>query len=382
MPIQLCEWDGSAWQVLIGRGEDAAFVPGVTEPFYFVQADFGGQKNVGNRAGVSLTTYTGPIVGGIAQLSDGGTYENILFPCVVDLRNGEQLINCRVVVPASYTAADSIGACIRCLNGSTNTGAMLRNVEIHNRAQRPMNGVSGRNMYVYETVLTGCVDGFSDSTSGSAPQNWGYRGYDCVITEGAWWYSATVNGIVHPSDTQSHNDCIQKGTTLLSEWHNTVTNQYISEVIGTGTPGSGSDAGNTYVPASGYNFIATQAQMEAWRESLTAVTQPAGAKYGAPHRLPTSTSSGSSACVMVNRDGLILDHCYLAGAFASINLMDTNLPTAMNVTIRDCTFWNDMRNPQSRGSAKGVAIQAASGKTITATGNVWSDGTPVAITYI
>lgn len=365
------------------------FVPGVTEPFYFEATNIDeAQTNIGNRAtrseGVALTTYTGTITNGIAQLSDGGTYENILFPCVVDLRNGEQLINCRVVVPTTYTAADSINGCVRILNGGTNTGALLQNVEIHNRAQRPLNGVVGRNAEIRETVVTGCIDGFVESTGGSAPQNWGFNIYDSCQPTTAWWYTPTVNGIIHPSDTQSHNDGYQStSASLRSEIYNTVFNGYLSEIIGTGTPGAGSDAGNPYVPASGYNFIATQATQNSWKASFgTYMTNAGTSKYGVSHRLPGPGAVGSVASLMINRENVLADGCYFAGGIAQVNLLDSNLSTTMNVTIRNCHFWNDMKNPTGRGTAKGHAILITSGKSATFSGNTWNDGTAVSPTSV
>jgi ABC-type multidrug transport system fused ATPase/permease subunit len=131
-------------------------------------------------------------------------------------------------------------------------------------------------MDISQVVITGCVDGFVDSTGGSAPQNYGFHIVDSIVADSAWWYTPTVNSIIHPSDTQSHGDGVQKSSTLAVTIENTTLLGYISDVIGTGTPGSGSDAGNTYVPATGYNFIATQAQMETWRSTYGSyLTDPA-----------------------------------------------------------------------------------------------------------
>lgn len=379
-------WDSasSAYRRL-GTGEILErFTPGVSEPFYEITEDFTGAKNVGVKPGSVLTTYTGTITNGVAQLQDGAIYENILFPCVVDLRNGETLRNCRIVVPETYIASDSIAGCVRCLNGSGNTGASLENVEIHNRAQRPLNGIVGRNMELSQVVITGCIDGFVDSTGGSAPQNYGFHIVDSIVADSAWWYTPTANGIIHPSDTQSHGDGVQKSSTLESSIVNTVLLGYLSDLIGTGTPGSGSDAGNTYVPASGYNFIATQSQMETWKNTYgNYLTDPAQSKYGVAHRLPSS--GGSLAALMVNRENLSVDHCYFAGGLITINCLDSNLGTAPNVSIANSTFWNDMKNGHTGGvsSVKGHAIAVSPGRTLAAfTNNKWSDGTSVSITTV
>lgn len=360
------------------------FEPGVSEPFYFPDVNIDqAQTNVGNRAtrqdGVTLTPYAGALTNQVAILS-GATYENVLFNSPIDIRAGAHLINCRVVVPTTYTSTAQ-SECVRSLNGGSNTGGVLQNVEIHNRAQRPLNGFAGRNFEVYETVITGCVDGFSESTGGSAPQDFGIRVYDSVVTDMAWWYTPTVNGIIHGSDTQSHNDAYQKGTTLASEIRNTALVPYLSAIIGTGTPGAGSET-NPYTPASGYNFIASQATQEGWRSTRVGLF-PTGSesRYGVAKLYVIS--GGSVAALMINRDNLIADRIYFGGgAQAQIDATDTNLPTSMNVRITNSTFANDMRNPNaSRGTTKGYAGLIRTGKSMAAfTGNTWLDGSPVSLT--
>jgi hypothetical protein len=369
--------DGQWTAYVRPRVPASPFIPGVTEPFYISEGTDidAASTNVGNRAtrsdGIPLTTWTGPVTAGTYRLEDGATYRNILFNGVVDLRNGEQLINCRVVVPKTYTQADSIGSCIRILSGATNTDALLQNVEIHNRAQRPMNGVNGRNYEVRECVVTGCIDGFIDngvSTTG-APMNYAYNGFDSVVTDMAWWYSPTANSLIHPSDTQAHIDCWQVSSVLQGDMDNCVGFAYLSEEIG-----------NPYVPASGYNFIATQAVQNGWRASLTGLSVASQTKYGIARRLPTT--GGSVAALMVNRNNFSFTNGYLAGGIATVNLRDVNLPTTMNVNISNTQFDNGMLNPAGHGTTKGHAILITAGKTANLTGNTFFDGTPVSPTYV
>lgn len=369
--MALYRWDSGqgAYRNLATGALLERFIAGVTEPQFGLTSMTG---NVGNTPGVNLTTYTGTITNGVAQLS-APLYENILFPCVVDIRANTTLRNCRIVVPKTYTASDSIAGAVRSLIGSAVTDVLLEDCEIHNRAQRPLNGIVGRNITVRRSVITGCVDGFSDSTGGDSTMSYGFRIYDSIVADSAWWYTPTVNPIIHPSDTQSHGDGIQKGTTLTTTVENTVFAAYISELVGTGTAGSGSET-NSYVPASGYNFIATQAQMETWKNTFgNLATNPAVTRGGVARRLPSS--GGSLAAAMVNREGVSFTHCYFAGGIATINLMDSNLPASMNVTITNSKFWNDSKN--------GVAIQIATGKTATLSGNTWAiGGGSVSPTYV
>lgn len=386
MPLRVATWTGADFITRTGPArvvQTPGFIPGITMPFYIPNADLDlAAKNVGNRKGVALTTYTGTITGGVATLTGSGTYTNILFPCVVDIQGPVTLINCRVVVPTSYTTtSDSIKACVRMLNGASNTGVYMEDCEIHNRAQRPMNGISGRNATIRRLVISGCVDGLSVSATGSTPQLFGFDLQDMIVSDTAWWYSPTFNVDIHSSDTQSHGDGIQHGVAALRvEAYNCVFAHFISENIGIGTPGSGSDTGNPYVP-SGYNYIQSQATHNSWRNTYCNTWSLASqSMWDVPQRLVTS--GGSQAAAMINRDNIHFYKCYFGGGLATINLMDSNLPTSMNVTIEDCIFYNDMKNPNGHGTAKGYAVQVKTGKTIQNwSNNKWFDGTTVNITY-
>ena len=377
-------WTGLDYLDLVTGDKVGGFIPGVSEPFYEVKADSSGRRNVGTSPNVPLTTYTGSIVDGVAQLQDGALYENILFPCVLDIRSPVTLRNCRVVVPSSYTTtADSIKACVRVLNGANTTNVLIENCEIHNRAQRPLNGITGRNYTMRRTVITGVIDGWSDAAGGSAPQGWGYVVEDCIVPAIAWWYSSTINPDIHSADRGSHSDVFQKTTALQGTVRNSVLLAYIDELIGTGTPGSGRDAGNPYVPP-GFDYTASQSQMEAWRAEFTEMTVASQTKGGVSRRI-AGVAGGSLAAVMVNAGALDLDKCQIAGGTVGINAADTALPTVIDMRITDNVFWNDMLNgPGSRSTdptLKGYAVLTRTGKSFEAfTGNEWSDGTAVAIT--
>jgi hypothetical protein len=367
------ETELAATQAELDELKSQLFVDGVTTPAFDPGSETG---NVGAKG--LLTRYTGTITNGVIKLSDGKLYQNVLFPGVVDITNGEQLHNCRVEVPADYLAADSIKACVRILNGSGNTGAQLYDVTVINRAQRVMNGVMGRNTEIRRSVVLGCVDGFSDSTTGSAPQNFGLKIHDSIVPEHAFWQAPSAPSEIHGSDTVGHVDGFQHGVTLQSEIVNTTIDMYVSDRIGTGTPGSARDQGNRYVPSGGANYIVDAATMASYRSASTKLTTPSQSQGGVAHRVQTK---GSGSCVMVNRDNLIVAHCHFAGSIIPVNLLDANLPTSMNVTVTDSGFYNDMVNgPGSRATdpaVKGYAIIVKRGKTFRYSGNTWSDGTAV-----
>lgn len=369
-------WNGLKYQDLVTGGTFDPFTPGVTEPYYEPAADFSGRRNVGTNPNVPLTRWAGTYTAGIAQITDGALYENMLFDGgVVDMRSGATFRNCRFVLPKTYTQTDSVKAVVRILNGSGTTGVVFENCEFHCRAQRPFNGVTGRNATFRRCVITGCIDGFSDSASGGAPQDYGFIIEDCIVPSVAFWYSNPANPDIH-SDTISHSDCIQKTTGLQMLVSNTVLLGYVDEFIGTGTPGSGADAGNPYNPPSGTDFIVAQATMESWRAANTSMSTASQSKYGESHRI----SNGSMVGLMANAGAIDFQKCYFAGGNVCINATDGDLGTAIDIRIENCTFWNDMRSgPGSRSTnplLKGYAIQALTGTSFEAfTGNKWFDGT-------
>lgn len=349
-----------------------AFIPGETMPYYEVTEDFSGEHNVGNLPGVALTPYSGSVGCGVIRLPSG-TYENIDFgDCLLDIRGVVVMNNCRGVLRENYD--DSIGEHIRILNGATTTSVELNDCEFHNRTQRILDGLKGRNFVVNRSVFTGYVDGIDNASPGSAPQLTGGEIHDSWIGDLAWWRAET-NGIVHPSDTQSHNDGSQVTMGLGILFENTFFGAWASDYVGTGTPGSGSEANPYDAP-----YIRPQATMDTWRTMyLNRLTRPDQSWDGVAHRLPTG---GSFAAIMGNASNGMVDHCWFSGGTVAINLLDASV-TSGTWSVRRSTFWNDMSGGRPLDStSKGVAIFLRADRTydVPTTGpdaNHWFDGTVV-----
>lgn len=371
--------DGLKLRNLVTAALVAGFMPGVTVPFYEETLTLDGAKNVGLNPAVPLTPWTGAVTNGLAQVTAAGLYENIHFQSFVEVRAEATFRNCRFDLPYAITRTDIVKSIVQILNGANSTGIVFENCEIHNLAQRPMNGIMGRNFVMRRSVVTGCIDPWSDSAAGGAP-NTGYAFTieDCIAPTVAWWFSPTSNPDIHNPDTGSHSDVIQKATTLQCRVFNSVLGAYVSERIGTGTPGSGADAGNPYRPPSGYAYITDQAQMNAWRAQHTLMTTPSQTMGGVARRL---ASNGSLAGVMLNDGYIEVDQCYIGGGTVGINAADASVPYG-TVKIDRTTFWNDMLNgPGARSSdptVKGYAVLAQAGATFGSfTGNRSFDGAPL-----
>lgn len=354
---------------------DTAFVSGVTEPYYVPTSDFSGAKNVGNTA-TARTAFGSTVTNGVTQLT-GLLYENLNFiNTVVEPRgNGVTVFrNCRFFMDGGYTAADSLRAMVRILNGAGTTEVQFEDCEFHNRAQRVMNGIQGRNGTVRRSVFTGTVDGVSCSTSGSVPQNKGIDVYDSWIGELAWWMTAATPWEGHGTDA-THNDARQVATTLGSIDDNVVFGATISELVGTGTPGSGSET-NPYSA----NYIDAQATQNARRAANTVMTTAAQSFKGVSRRIATN---GSMASGMFNRGNISQRHCYYYGGTVGLNIVDAALPSTPVISVKQGTFHNDMLNGHGGNPAtKGHAILLRSGLTVDiptsgADRNLWSDGSTV-----
>ena len=381
-------------------GLDTGFVPGVTRPFYEPTLNLDGAKNIGNLPGVNRAPY-GVTPYAVTQITASQTNKDFTNS-VIDVRSSVDFNNCRFLMEGNdYVIADTIRGMIRVLNG---TPGLVRffDCEIHARAQRVFAALIGRNVEFHRTVITGGVDGPDDNgVSGGAPYNFGFRFYDSWVGDSAWWRAAltpvtpTTNSWEgHGRDHLTHNDTSQITSTLGSEWHNTTLISTASQFVGTGTNGAGSDAGNSYVPSSGQNYIYTQAVQNGFRaESLNVQTDPTQSMDGISRLLSTT---GSWACIMGNNGPLLIDHCWFDGGLACINLADdTGTMVGKTVTITNSTFWNGMvnghgGNPLTKGHAVLARLGGASNgigtglvmPTTGPTANHWFDGGIVSPTWL
>lgn len=379
MPLERTVWDGAAWVTFAAAvpSQPSTFVPGVTMPQYVITPGLNGAKNVGNIAGTPLTAYLGGAAGnGALVLLPAGTYTNIDFG---DRRLNPQgtvtLNNCRVVLTTSNFGVDGIGAVLQRLNGPAGT-MTCNDCEFHNRAQRMLNCFMGRNTIFNRCVFTGGVDGVNCATTGNVPSTFDPVVNDCWIGDLAWWYY-TSTGVVHPSDTNTHNDGSQIAESLGMSFTNTFFGAWPSEYVGTGTPGCGTES-NPYV----VTYIVSQATMNGWRAAnVTLLTRADQSFEGVARK---TTTGGSWSGLMCNSPNGTVLHCWFSGGTVQINLVTATLPTATGWSVKQCTFWNDMSGGHTLPASivKGVAIYTLAAKTydIPTSGvdrNLWFDGTTV-----
>lgn len=381
MPVGILVETASGLKVILGGGTPpvrSPFVEGQTMPLYTVTSDFSGSKNIGNLSGVSQSSYVGSGDGSSVQLGDG-TYNDIDFGNrMLDMRGNITFNNCRGVLLPTNTSA--LSGHITILNGSGTGLVTMNNCEFHSRAQHIIGAsVFGRNFVIHKSVFTGAVDGIDNASTGSAPLNSGGEIYDSWIGDLAWW-RATAGGIVHPSDTQTHNDVRQIAWDHVTKSVNTFHAAWPSEFVGTGTPGAGSDAGNPSTAA----YIYDQATQNGYRATYLNKISRADQSFGGVPR--KSSTGGSWSGIMLNKAAaatpLVSLHDYFSGGTVGVNAVDAGLSGSVG-SIKQGTFWNDMSSGHDQTTTnKGTAIyiRAALTYDIPTTGsdeNLWFDASVV-----
>lgn len=355
MPLQKSLWTGQDWVVYEGAGFQPTpdvFILGTTMPT---------KTNSGVPAGTTLTPYdpTGTMRT-VTINTPNTTFTNVDFGNVkVAVRAANvTFIRCRWTITDSvssaaiiYTVDSAVSQCVIsqcdfiCVDQKANIG-----------------GIQGHDMTVYRCKIQGTVDGINPTAGTNVKIQGNYISDLC-------WLAAESNGVVHPSDTQTHTDCIQifyGGAEIVGNF----LGAYPSTIVGTGTPGSGSNTGN---PTSWY----TQAQAEARRAQLLGSWMtPANKSYdGISHEnggvvtaIMCNVAAGSNALNLVVRDN------WFGGGVVGVNAL-ANYLTAPLGTFERNKFYADMRG-QSGGRPIGFYIRTSLSTSIPTSGtnrNIWLD---------
>ncbi|MGB4759577.1 MAG: hypothetical protein WBP26_05995 [Candidatus Saccharimonadales bacterium] len=325
------------------------------------------KANSGVPTGTTLTDYD---PSGTLRTLDiatpGTTFTNINFgnvKVVVKAAN-VSFIRCRWTITDSVSTA----AIIYTLHGSVSKCVISQCDIISTDQKANINAVQGHDMTVYRCKIQGTVDGVDPTGGGNV------KVHGCYISD-LCWLAADTNGVVHPSDVQSHSDCMQTtygGVELVGNF----MGAYPSTTVGTGTPGSGTDTGN---PAGWY----TQAQAEARRAQLMGSSWTTASKSydGISHEnggvitgMMCNVASGSTALNLTVEDN------WFGGGVVGVNGLATNLTNPLGSFLRN-RFFADMKG-QSGGRPLGLYIRTSLAATIPTSGsdrNVWvDDGTTVA----
>lgn len=173
------------------------------------------------------------------------------------------------------------------------------------------NAIQGHDYTAYRNKIMGMTDGVRTSNGGNVKVHGNFIGY-------FGWWGTHSGGPALNSGFQSHSDGIQTTTPGIEVVGNSIWG-YASEIVGTGTPGNGTDAGN---PDGWY----TQAESVARRlEALTYYVSPARSIDGLPHY-----TNGYLTPLMLTLTGggamdAIVEDNWFAGGLVHVNGSNANL---------------------------------------------------------
>lgn len=372
-PVRTRRWNGSS--LVGGSGEQPGnegsddFLSGLDSGGFIraTQPTIPSWDNTGHTG--TLTPYTGTGAGGTLTINTAGTtFTNVDFGStrIVVQATGVKFINCRWYVTDAVTDGYST-AQIDCRSGSNSAaggGLLLDRCTIENVAQnvRGRTGVLGWNVTIKRSRVRGFVDNlgfYVPGSPGTGGSPLGVTVLDTFIGE-LMWNQHPEAGVVHQSDTKTHCDGIQfqggYGARLINV---TVIARY-STVVGTGTPGSGSDSGWAGSPY-------TQSEAEALRYATVfqggTLANPAVRGYAL---------GGSIAGIMVNTSdtrGRVVDMtiAWAYGAGGAYWLNNGDAITGSFGTIDHLRVLPDQRGANQNGSSAAWQVGIRSGVTVTMT---------------
>jgi hypothetical protein len=334
------------------------FILGLTKPT---------MANSGVPAGTTLTTYdpTG-LVRTINVDTPGTTFDSVDFGNVrvVVRTTGVTFRKCRWIITDNRTTSPMIST-----NSTSALNVLVEQCTIDNRDQMGynFNGIEGHDVLVFRCKITGTCDGIRASLGGNVKIRGNFIGF-------MGWWGTYSGGPALNSEFQTHSDCIQTNWPNGLEVIGNSLWAYASETVGTGTPGSGTDTGNT----SGWY---TQAAAEARRaEALGSVmTTASKSADGVSHGV-----GGVLCCLMVTyaqgptAPNITATDNWFAGGSVQVNGLADNIDSPLGTFLRN-RHYNDSANTVA-GKAIGYRVRADLTATIPTTGpdvNVYMDGSGV-----
>lgn len=368
---------------------------GETQPWYEDTIGLDGAKNVGLPEGTLFTDlepWPGMPTNGVVTIVDAnvpgsGVLEGYWFGNNhVDIRAKVELESCAGVLLSSNV--QNVDYHVRALNAGAGAGAgyevTISNSEFHNRAQKNITALKGRNINTYKSVHMGGSDAFQGvqrlnavggSPIGSAPANFLLNAQGSFFSALAWWITNySTNAQVHIDTVQTAGGVDGMRTTIFGA----ALFAWASDFVGTGTPGSGSETNPFAAAVGGATYAQTQATMNARRATYLNQWSNAETSYAGIARVRgTNGVDTSQAGAMVNRAPFSMKKSWVSGGHAAINFYDANLANGADIVLEENRIWRD----------SGVQLFGRTGYTypgVPTSGpkaNVNENGAPISIYY-
>lgn len=300
--------------------------------------------NSGVPTGTILTPYDADITTArtITVTVPGTVFEDIDFGNIrVDVRAANVTFRrCRWIVTQNRTTTPMVRTDQIVAGGN----CVVEFCTIDNRDQNgyQFNAVQGHDVTVYRSKILGTVDGIRPNLGGNV-RIWGN-----FIGFLGWWGTETGKPTLN-SGFQTHSDCIQTTFAGVSIIGNSLWG-YPSTIVGTGTPGNGTDSGN---PDGWY----TQSQSNTRRAALiTTWTDATKSADGVSHQVNTyitplmcNVATGSTALNLTVTDN------WIAGGGLQVNALATNLTAPLGTFHRN-RHYNDA-GTRSGGNGVGYRLR-------------------------
>lgn len=358
-------WDGTAW-LPSGGLEAVPFISGLDSFGIARRGTVPTQANTGYDANVTYEPYVGANAGGERVITAAGTtFTNMdMGTTRFDIRAPDvEFINCTWDI----TTYGSSTWMVDWRNSGNTGGGRMYNCRVTNHNQTPADtvGIGGWNVTLERCQVEGFVDNMGFYIPGSPGVNTplGVTVVDCYLGPMSF-YAHPTGGVVHGSDTKTHNDGIQhQGGTGLRVI-NSVVLGYYSTTVGTGTPGSGSE----FIGGTGYNQANGVAQRYAIVEG--------GGTYSEGQ--PGEFLGGSIAGIMITpvsngtkgtEVDLEIAYVYGGGGSNFINAGSDVISGSSLGTVKGLRVIDDQRS-------SGFALSVDTGVAVTTSDNFWTPGAP------
>lgn len=251
--------------------------------------------------------------------------------CMVICQAPCEFLQCAWDITDSGTAANRA---IINVDSASAAGTVIEQCDLINRDQKGFNinaAIRGQRFRAYRNKIMGTMDGIRPNLG----PGWEILGNFIAFL--GWW-AARANGIVQPNDVQTHSDCIQTtygGGTIIGN----ALLAYPSTVVGTGTPGAGTDTGYAGAPYTQAESNARRAELmgSSWSEAAKSFEGVAHENGGVITPLMLNVASGPTAM------GLTVEDNWFGGGAVHVNGSATNLTGNLGSLKRN-KHYDDTKN--------------------------------------
>jgi hypothetical protein len=324
------------------------------------------QTNAGTIPGIARTPVSGNIT-----LTAGQTIQNLTISgrVICNVANAK-MINCEVLGGVSENGS----ALVDC-QGTGASNLLIDHCNIH--PQNPYwgwMGVTGSNFVMRHTQIHHCQDNIEVKRSGASyPWNNNINIEDSWFHSLAWW-TASAAGIIHPSDTATHNDGIQifggQGFTM----RRTIVEGRYARDYGHWKV----TQGQVVTPPF------TTVPLNSLGDSLNGPNQDI---FGEGSSQQYAYNDGAVTCIQFGDElgttsNVLLEDCvFVGGSYALNGGGNANRAGVTMLTMNNCVFTRDQGKQGSGGNTTYTTALGPWSGQVSLSNNTYEDGQPITVRY-